>query len=106
MVELAAESDIADRKCMLFRGTALTRGAGTGIVAFLIARIFDIDSLNRFEKNKSVYFYKRSLSFFWQSSQNKTAFRGKEIRLVSLSTTLATNAVTEGYGSKVCLMLR
>ena len=38
-------------------------------------------------------------------NQNKTAFRGNEITLVSLSTTLATNAVTEGYGSKVCLIL-
>jgi N-methylhydantoinase A/oxoprolinase/acetone carboxylase beta subunit len=38
-------------------------------------------------------------------NQNKGTFRGKEITLVSLSTTLATNAVTEGYGSKVCLIL-
>jgi len=30
---------------------------------------------------------------------------GKKISLVSLSTTLATNAVTEGYGGKACLIL-
>jgi N-methylhydantoinase A/oxoprolinase/acetone carboxylase beta subunit len=30
---------------------------------------------------------------------------GEKISLVSLSTTLATNAVTEGYGGKVCLIL-
>jgi N-methylhydantoinase A/oxoprolinase/acetone carboxylase beta subunit len=38
-------------------------------------------------------------------NQNRKIFRAKDITLVSLSTTLATNAVTEGYGSKVCLIL-
>ena len=38
-------------------------------------------------------------------SVNGKAFSPQKIRLVGLSTTLATNAIAEGYGTPVCLLL-
>ena len=38
-------------------------------------------------------------------SVNDKAFSPQKIRLVGLSTTLATNAIAEGHGTPVCLLL-
>jgi len=74
------------------------------------AVLVDLDTGNVLEKTKALT-TRHDLSIGIREAIERVATRNKEkhpqaaIDLVGLSTTLATNAIAEGYGGRVCLIL-